>query len=153
MHHMTLALNASPADFLAALPALNTSLSLTLTVPTEAAFRIVGMGEIKNGFVSLADIAVVYQFSMTFYGEDELLVSASEDAEFTVDGVPVPSSEILGRAGRKLEVRLQVARVPRDLPERLQQQAHAAGSKITTLRFVTPSAVPPTENTPHHVTL
>lgn len=132
-----LANSATPdTDFMAALSTTTGDFSLVLQVvsPNDV-IRSTGMVTIPSGVVSASDVGRVLEAAMSLLCKDDVIMQASSQCHFVVDGVMQTEFMPIGMPATRLDVTVALVRINEGMLQRWRDWATALGRNIVAWRI------------------
>ena len=123
------------ADFMAALSATTGDISLVLQVSTNDVIKATGLIAIPSGIVTAIDIGRALEAAMTLPCQEDVIMLASTNYCFAVDGLMETEFMPIGMPAKRLDVTVSLVRIPEGLLKRWREWAAVLERKIVSWRI------------------
>ena len=123
------------ANFMAALSSTTGDFSLVLQVSPNDVIKVTGLIAIPSGIVTAIDIGRALEAAMTLPCQEDVIMLASTNYCFAVDGLIETEFMPIGMPAKRLDVTVSLVRIPEGLLKRWREWAAVLESKIVGWRI------------------
>ena len=123
------------ADFMAALSSTTGDFSLVLQVSPNDVIKATGLIAIPSGIVTAIDIGRALEAAMTLPCQEDVIMLASTNYCFAVDGLMETEFMPIGMPAKRLAVTVSLVRIPEGLLKRWREWATVLERKIVSWRI------------------
>ena len=122
-------------DFMAALSNTTEDFSLVLQVSPNDVIRSTGMVAIPSGIITTSDVGRVLEAAMSLLCKDDVIMHASSQCHFVVNGVMQTEFMPIGMPATRLDVTVTLVRINEGMLQRWRDWATALGRNIVGWRI------------------